>query len=139
MDRRGAELGLPPVSQAKNREVLEAGQRAIEIARAAGVPIAFGTDLMGAVEDEQLSGLRLQVEVLGVLETLRSATSVNAELIGRPDLGRIGAGCQADMLIVDGDPFEDPSVLWEKPELHTVVQAGRIVPDAPGTSHPPRG
>lgn len=126
IDRRGAELGLAPVSQEKNREVLGSGRTAIELARAAGVPIGFGTDLMGALEDEQLAGLRLQVEVDGPLNTLRSATSVNADLLGRADLGRIHVGCAADLLIVDGDPFTDPSMLWGQPERRIVVQAGVV-------------
>ncbi|HEY3714260.1 MAG TPA: amidohydrolase family protein [Jatrophihabitantaceae bacterium] len=127
MDRRGAELGLAAVSQQKNHEVLEAGRKAIELARAAGVRVGFGTDLMGVLEDEQLNGLRLQVEVDGPLTALRSATSVNADLIGRPDLGRVHAGCLADLLIVDGDPSTHPSVLWAGPERRTVVQGGVVL------------
>lgn len=127
MDRRGADLGLAPVSQQKNREVLDAGRHAVELARSAGVRIGFGTDLMGVLEDEQLEGLRLQVEVEGVLETLRSATSVNADLIRRPDLGRIAVGATADLVVLDGDPFEDPSVLWTDGPRRTVVQGGVVV------------
>src|SRR5256884_1534810 len=84
MDRRGAELGLAAVARAKNRAVLDAGRAAVGLAREAGVRIGFGTDLMGALDDEQLHGLRLQAEVEGPLPWLRSATSVNAELL-RPD------------------------------------------------------
>jgi imidazolonepropionase-like amidohydrolase len=127
MDRRGAELGLAPVSQAKNREVLDAGRAAIGLARQAGVPVGFGTDLMGALEDEQLAGVRLQAEVEGPLAILRSATSVNAEILGRPDLGRVMAGAVADLVVLDGDPFADPSVLWAEPGRRTVIQAGRVV------------
>lgn len=125
MDRRGDEIGLNPVSARKNAEVLEAGRRAVEIALAAGVRVGFGTDLMGALEGEQLQGLRLQTEAAGVAATLRSATSVNADLVRRSDLGRVRAGCVADLLLVDGDPFADPSVLWRDPERsRTVVQGG---------------
>jgi imidazolonepropionase-like amidohydrolase len=126
MDRRGADLGLAPVAQAKNREVLDAGRRAVELARAAGVRVGFGTDLMGALEDEQLEGVRLQVEVDGPLDALRAMTSVNAALIGRDDLGRVAVGAVADLLVLDGDPFADPSVLWAGPERRTVVQAGAV-------------
>ena len=105
MERRGAELGLAPVARAKNREVLDAGRTAIGLAREAGVRIGFGTDLMGALDDEQLHGLRLQAEVEGPLALLRAATSVNAELLGRDDLGRIGPGAVADLLVLDGDPL----------------------------------
>lgn len=124
MSRRGSDVGLAPIGLEKNREVLHAGAKAIELARAAGVSVGFGTDLMGGLEDEQLNGLRLQVEVDGVLDALRSATSVNADLLGRPDLGRVQVGAAADFLIVDGDPFSDPAVLWGPPSGRTVVQAG---------------
>jgi imidazolonepropionase-like amidohydrolase len=127
MDRRGAELGMAPVSRQKNSEVLEAGRKAVELARAAGVRVGFGTDLMGVLEEEQLQCLRVQVEVDGPLLALQSATSVNAELLGRPDLGRVHEGCAGDLLIVDGNPLEDPSVLWGGPERRTVVQGGVLV------------
>lgn len=124
MERRGAELGMAAISRQKNSEVLEAGRKAVELARAAGVRVGFGTDLMGVLEEEQLHGLRLQVEVDGPLLALRSATSANADLLRRPDLGRVQEGCAADLLIVDGNPLEQPSVLWGGPERRTVVQAG---------------
>lgn len=120
--RRGKEVGLAPVSAEKNLEVLDAGAKAVALARAAGVRVGFGTDLMGELEDEQLHGIRLQVEVDGPLDALRSITSVNADLIGRPDLGRVKVGSAADLLILDGDPFETPSLLWG--EHRTVIQAG---------------
>jgi imidazolonepropionase-like amidohydrolase len=120
--RRGKEVGLAPVSAAKNLEVLDAGAKAVALARAAGVRVGFGTDLMGELEDEQLHGIRLQVEVDGTLDALRSATSVNADLIGRDDLGRVRPGAVADLLILAGNPFETPSLLWG-PE-RTVIQAG---------------
>jgi imidazolonepropionase-like amidohydrolase len=127
MNRRGTELNLAPISQQKNSEVLDAGRKAIEIARAAGVRIGFGSDLMGDLEDDQLQGIRLQVEVERPLDVLRSATSVNAELIGRSDLGRVAVGAVGDLVLFDGNPFEVPSLLWERPERRTVVQAGRPV------------
>lgn len=129
MERRGAELGMAAISRQKNSEVLEAGRKAVELARAAGVRVGFGTDLMGVLEDEQLNGLRLQVEVDGPLPALRSATSVNAELLNRADLGRVQEGCVADLLIVDGNPVERPAVLWGSPAQRTVVQGGVIVQD----------
>ncbi|TDD72343.1 amidohydrolase family protein [Jiangella aurantiaca] len=126
LDRRGGALGLNPISQAKNREVLDSGKHAIELARSAGVRIGFGTDLMGDLEDDQLIGLRLQVDVLGVLDALRSATSVNAQLLGHDDLGRIGAGAAGDVVLFDGDPFTDASLLWTE-KRRTVIRSGAVV------------
>lgn len=125
MRRRGADLGLPPVGQEKNREVLEAGQGSIEIARSAGVQIGFGTDLMGDLEEDQLIEFQIRSELEDVVETLRSATSINADIIGRPDLGRIAEEAQADLVIFDGNPLDDPSLLWKG--QRQVIQAGEVL------------
>jgi len=127
MERRGEQIGMAEVSRQKNREVLESGQKAVELARAAGVRVGFGTDLMGVLEDEQLQGLRLQTEVDGIWTALRSATSVNAELIGRPDLGRVAEGCVGDLLILGGSVADDPSVVWAPGTRRTIVQGGRVL------------
>jgi imidazolonepropionase-like amidohydrolase len=127
MARQGKSLGMAPASRQKNAEVLDAGQGAIELAAAAGVPVGFGTDLMGDLEDQQLRGLELQHEVQGTLELLRSVTSRNAELVGDGRLGRLRPGSVGDLIVLDGDPFEEPSVLWEPAEARTVVSAGEVV------------
>jgi imidazolonepropionase-like amidohydrolase len=127
ISRRAAGLGLPPVSVQKNNEVLASGQQAVALARDGGVRIGFGSDLMGELEDEQLGGLRLQSEVLGVVETIRCATATNADLIQRDDLGRLVPGAVGDLLILDGDVLADPAALWDDHRPRTVVRAGQIV------------
>lgn len=127
MNRRGPELNLNPVSQLKNAEVLEAGKEAIAIAQNAGVKIGFGSDLMGDLENDQLVGVRLQMEAGGVIETLRSMTSVNAELLQNPLLGRIAVGAVGDVLLLDGNPLDDPAALWDEKRSRVVIQGGRIV------------
>jgi imidazolonepropionase-like amidohydrolase len=126
MDRRGLEEGLPRYALDKNRLVLDQGRRAIELCRAAGVPIGFGTDLLGSLESDQLLGLRLQTEVDGVANTIDSVTRVNADLVHRPDLGRIEVGAAGDAVLLTGDPLSDQTVLWD-PAARTVVQAGAVV------------
>lgn len=130
MSRRAADLGLPPVSMRKNDEVLSSGQHAIGLARDAGVRIGFGSDLMGELEDEQLGGLRLQSEVLGIIETIRCATSTNADLIQRADLGRLTVGAVGDLLITDGDVTEDPAALTDDSRPRTVIRSGQVVVSA---------
>jgi imidazolonepropionase-like amidohydrolase len=127
LDRLGAAAGISARSLAKNAEVLDAGRIAVELARAAGVPIGFGTDLMGELESEQLVGLRLQTEVEGVARTLQSATRVNATLIGRSDLGVVEPGAAADLVMLPGDVLDDPALLWS--EKRTVIQGGVVVTD----------
>jgi imidazolonepropionase-like amidohydrolase len=127
LDRRGKQFGLLPVSQAKNREVLDSGKDAVTRARAAGVSIGFGSDLMGELEDDQLLGLQLQCEPDGILNVLRSATSVNASLIQRIDLGRITIGAKGDVVVLDGNPLDSPSVLWDEVKPRVVIQNGALI------------
>ena len=82
---------------------------------------------MAGLESDQLLGLRLQIEAGGVLECLRSVTSVNARLLRRDDLGRIAPGAVGDLLLLDGNPLEHPEVLWDPSRPRTVVQGGAVV------------
>jgi imidazolonepropionase-like amidohydrolase len=45
------------------------------------------------------------------LDALRAATANGADLLRLPDVGTIEAGKRADLLLVDGDPIEDPEAL----------------------------
>ncbi|MCU1482828.1 MAG: amidohydrolase [Subtercola sp.] len=125
MSRRGVSLGLPDYAYEKNKLVLEAGQRAIEIARSAGVPIGWGSDLLGDLEEEQLNGLRLHLEVETVGNTIDSITRVNADLLNRPDLGRIEVGSLADLVLLEQNPYEAPEALWRL-DGRTVIQSGSV-------------
>ena len=127
MDRRGAEIGLNEISLAKNTEVLSKGQEAIQLALAAGVAVGFGSDLMGELEDDQLSGVRLQCAASGAIETIRSLTEVNARLIGDVHLGHLGTGAYGDALVLNASPLEAPEALWEEAARVAVVRGGKLV------------
>jgi imidazolonepropionase-like amidohydrolase len=45
------------------------------------------------------------------LDALRAATANGAELLRLPDVGTIEPGKRADLLLLDGDPSEDPRAL----------------------------
>ena len=127
MSERGRDMGMPDVALKKNAEVLEAGKRAIEIATAAGVAVGFGSDLMGELETEQLRGLQAQHEVQGTLELLRSLTSRNAQILGVDKVGSIRPGANGDLVLLAGDPFEDPAALWQESDRRVVIQSGTVV------------
>ena len=129
IDELGRKLGFPAVSQAKVKDVLDAGLASLEIAREAGVRIGFGTDLLGETHDQQSREFAIRARALPPLEILRSATLVNAELLGRPgELGVVAPGALADLLLVDGNPLADVAPLAD-PERHlrAVVKAGALV------------
>jgi len=58
---------------------------------------------------------------------LAMMTSGAALAIGRPDLGTIRAGARADLLVVDGDPTEDPGALRR---VLAVRRDGRLLASA---------
>lgn len=128
MSRHGGDLGMTSIGLAKNAEVLDLGKTAIERAYGAGVAVGFGSDLMGGLESEQLHGLRLQSEVSGVLELLRSVTSVNAALLRNDRIGRIAPGALGDVLIFDGNPLEDPALLWSDRRPRVVLDGVLVGP-----------
>lgn len=130
LERHADAIGLGPENRAKNRLVREAGLRSLEILRDAGVPMGYGTDLLGWMHRDQLEEFGLRARVLPPVEVLRSATSVNADLLRRPDLGRIAEGATADLILVDGDPLSEIGLLSGQGErVRLVMQEGRVVKD----------
>lgn len=127
MARRGAELGLNATSLAKNDLVLSHGQEACQLALAAGVEIGFGTDLMGELEDDQLRGIALQIEAIGVEQTLHAMTAGNARILGDSRLGHLGAGAFGDAVVLTGNPIHEPDLLSVEDARFAVVQKGRVV------------
>jgi imidazolonepropionase-like amidohydrolase len=60
-------------------------------------------------------------------EALRCATSVGGELMGmKGEIGVIRQGALADLLLVDGDPLQDVTILADKARLAAIMQGGRL-------------
>jgi imidazolonepropionase-like amidohydrolase len=92
-----------------------------------GISVGFGSDLMGDLESEQLIGLQVQHEVQGTLELLRSITSRNAEILQSNRHGWIREKMTGDLLVLDGNPFEDASTIWTQTQGRVVIKAGTII------------
>jgi len=122
------QLHLPPVYLEKLRTICERALPGLQLMKAAGVKMGFGSDLLGPLHTRQTSELTVRARVLAPLDILRSACAVNAELLreeGR--LGCIREGAFADILVVDGDPLSDISVLSGNGErLGVIMNAGRF-------------
>lgn len=138
---RGREFGLPEHSYRKVFDVLDAGLRALEMAHRAGVQIAYGTDLLGGMQVDQLREFELRAQVQPAADILRSATLVGARLVRMEgQLGVIAPGAYADLLVIDGDPLADITVLT-RPDDHLlmIMKAGQFYHGPSGaTSGAPR-
>lgn len=124
---RGRDLGLPPSVEGKVREITDLAMTGFETAWRNGVPLGFGTDLPGELYDMQAREFLYRREIQPAAEILASATSVGADILRRPDLGRIAPGALADILVVDGDPLDDISILADNGRaLRIIMKAGRF-------------
>ena len=132
LDREGADLGLPPASVAKVADVLDAGLDALDRATRAGVDVVFGTDLLGGMHRHQSQEFAIRAQVQSGAQVLASATTTAAALLQREgEIGVLAPGALGDLLLVDGDPLADVTVLARPEEsVRVVVQGGRVVHDA---------
>jgi len=117
---------LQPAVIAKAREVLLAHQESFTRAVAAGVKIAMGTDSGVGAHGTNLRELAL-MEAGGMdpSNVLVATTRSAAELLGvNSDLGTVEKGKRADLVIVDGDPFDFSSL---KEHIDAVYKDGVLV------------
>jgi imidazolonepropionase-like amidohydrolase len=116
---------------AKLERVRSQGVEAIRIARAAKVRIGFGTDLLGEMHADESLEFTLRAPAMPAAEILRSATHVNAELMGQAGkLGVVAPGAWADLVVVDGDPLQDLTLLQQQGRhLPLIMKAGKLYKD----------
>jgi len=124
----GPRLGLPAASVAKIEDVRGAGLESLAIMRDAGLAMAFGTDLLGETQVRQSEEFAIRARVLDSRTILAAATTIAARLIGMEGrLGVVAPGAFADLLVVDGDPLADITLL-ASPERHVraVIKGGVV-------------
>lgn len=125
----GKALGLPPASLDKLKLVQDATFRSLEILYRAGVKMGLGTDLLGPLHVHQSREFALRAQVLPAGEVLRQACAVNAELMGLGGtLGCVKKGAAADLLVVEGNPLQDISVLARGGDgIAVIMKDGNVV------------
>lgn len=101
----------------------------IHKARKTGVKIAVGTDTFSPTGWSSV-GVELHGYVkygsISPLEAITWATKNGAECLALEDVGTIEEGNIADLIVVDGNPLKDISVLQDKKKIDTIKE-GRIV------------
>jgi imidazolonepropionase-like amidohydrolase len=132
-------LELPALRTPEHKGLIDATQReldnlgrAVPEANAAGVRIVLGDDYgtvmlpHGSYADE----IEFYVKQMGIApaDVLRWATLNGARMAGRErELGTLEAGKLADLVVVDGDPTVDASILAKRERIAGVMKGGRWV------------
>jgi imidazolonepropionase-like amidohydrolase len=129
---------LPEAIAAKGAPMVEGVDVSMRLAKEHGVKIAFGVDSFGspAALAKQNEELAVRLRWFTPYEILIQATSNTADLVAMsgprnpyPEgpLGVIAEGAYADILLVEGNPLEDISVLVDyEDKIDLIMKEGKI-------------
>ena len=127
--------GLPDWMAKKTKACAEANVRTIQMAREAGIRIAFGSDYSNS-ENSPYKSLGSEFRAMtraGMtnMEAIKAGT-INAAYLMMTDeeTGSLEEGKLADIVIVDGDPLVDIDVLTDADHVKLVMLNGRIEKNA---------
>ncbi len=130
LKKYGREWGMADHLDAKTTEfdLLNEQYKCTELAHKKGVKIASGSDAWAQVCGLQGWEIKLKSECgLTPMEAIKSATMVNAELLGLPDkIGSIEPDKFADLIVVEGSPETDPSLFCDPNNVRLVMKGGQI-------------
>ena len=129
----GEELGIPRDYIEKEMELNKEFRKHLSKAYKAGVKMAAGTDFTGGIKalrhgDNALE-ISLLVERLGMepKDALIAATRNGAEAAGLLDVtGTLEEGKYADLILVKGNPLQDPKILMNRDNIVLVMKEGVI-------------
>ncbi len=128
LQKHGPSLGLPPMAIDKIKSVGHSMLDALDACSRAGVKLGLGADLLGH-DFHPLQGgeLELRSAVNRPIDILRSATSVNAEIIQKSgELGCIKPDAYADLLLVRGDPLKNLGLLRNSDKNIPIIIKGGV-------------
>jgi imidazolonepropionase-like amidohydrolase len=123
--------GSPPQVMRKFEAAQASGFASFRKAYEAGVLIAMGTDTGRGLREyfgKNAYELTQMVEAgMTPSDALVAATRNAAVALGREDeLGTLEPGKLADLLVVDGNPLDDVSLLEDQQRIKLVMQAGTV-------------
>lgn len=129
----GLQGKIPKYVMDKTNQVYDAHKRSFELAWKAGVIIAAGND--GGTpfnpHEELAVELCLMIESgMPTLEAIRAGTWGSARALGlEAEFGTLERGKRADLVVLDGNPLDDPQALSQ---VWCVFKAGEVVYQSPG-------
>ncbi|HLH90605.1 MAG TPA: amidohydrolase family protein [Xanthobacteraceae bacterium] len=128
MKDRAAQFGMTAESLAKNDIVLEGGLKSLEVCKRHGIPVAYGSDLLGELHWDQSREFVIRAEVVAPIEIIRSATTIGAEVLRLPGkVGTLQPGAFADLIVVDGDPLANLALLGDQGKHLSLIMKGGVL------------
>lgn len=132
LSEEGEALGIGPEALGKIDGVRRAGLESLGIMHGAGLPMAYGSDLLGEMHRHQSEEFVIRGRVLPPQAVIASATGIAARLCrleGR--IGTVAPGAFADLVVVDGDPLADLALLTgQGRHMPLIMKGGEIVKHA---------
>ncbi|MCR3722013.1 MULTISPECIES: metal-dependent hydrolase family protein [Prauserella salsuginis group] len=133
-----ADFGYPPeaAEAAGYKRELEIATEAMIEMHKRGIKVLPGGDYGFAWTPHGTYARDLQhfVERFGFtpMEAILAATALGGEIMQRPgELGKVQPGYLADLLLVDGDPLADITVLQDHDKLNYIMKDGRFHKETP--------
>ena len=125
-----AEKGSPH-GRARAAELREHHARSIQMALEAGVKVVAGTDRGSWVHGNNAEELGLLVNAgLTPAQAIAAATGLAAQCLGlQQEIGTIAPGKKADLILVEGDPLRDVTILEEGRGIKLVMKGGSVYVD----------
>jgi imidazolonepropionase-like amidohydrolase len=129
----GPDLGVPDRVLDGYKRELEAASRNLSKAHRAGVMMMAGTDTgqgpvpYGEWHARELEHLMTYVGMSSMEAVLAGTKNAAFSLSPKPEVGTLEVGKLADLLVVDGDPIADVTVLQDKQRLTVIMKDGKVV------------
>ena len=126
---KGPEVGVPDWVVQKFKGDLDLHYESVKMARDKGIPMVVGSDSGHAFNPQHIIAIELELMVtltgFTPMEAIQSATSIGAKTIGLGDeTGQLTPGYYGDLLVIDGDPLADISIMQKHRRLERVYKGG---------------
>jgi imidazolonepropionase-like amidohydrolase len=128
--RGGVKGGVPRYAVEKSKAVMKSHFQSVRRAYKSKIPIAMGTDAGTPFNchGENLKEMELLVKAgMTPMEAIVATTQTASEVLGlEKKIGTLEKGKLADLIVVDGNPLDDISLLQKKDKILAIMKEGQF-------------